>query len=125
MAFIPHLPYNEAVPVLAPPALHDLEALQKSFWFGQELLTELQSSKGLQRRWKQGQADITRVHLGCITESAAGRSWEVVCTSPPCRICETAPVPKYKTVADWSGKLPRQSERLFFFFLILRPHCVI
>ena len=57
MAFISHLPYNEVVPVLVLPALHDLHE-RKSFWFGQELLTELQSSKGLQRRWKQGQADI-------------------------------------------------------------------
>ena len=119
MAFISHLPYNEVVPVLVLPALHDLHE-RKSFWFGQELLTELQSSKGLQRRWKQGQADIAGSYLGCITESAASRLWEVVFASPPCRTCGTNctgvqfRAPQYKRAADWSGKLPRQSGRLFF-----------
>lgn len=87
MAFISHLPYSEVVPVLAAPTLSDLYE-RRSFLFGQELLTELQSSKG----WKHRQADITGLCLGCTTESAASRLREVVFTNPSRGTCETAQV---------------------------------
>lgn len=52
--FISHLPCNEQELLLALPTLHQLYG-RKGFWFRLNQM-ELQSRKGMQRRWEQGQA---------------------------------------------------------------------
>lgn len=54
MDFISHLPCNELELLLALPTLHHLRG-RKGFWSRQNQ-SELQSRKGMQRRWEQGQA---------------------------------------------------------------------
>lgn len=52
--FISHLPCNERELLLALPTLHQLYG-RKGFWVRLNQ-TELQSRKGVRRRWEQGQA---------------------------------------------------------------------
>lgn len=54
--FISHLPCNEQELLLALPTLHQLYG-RKGFWFRLNQM-ELQSRKGMQRRWEQGQAAL-------------------------------------------------------------------